>query len=379
MGPVVAGAAEPETLKTVTVMGKRLIYSDNVAAARNQAISDGLDAAVSLVMVNELTPDRLFMHFQKINEILQNRTDKFIHDYKVLTETRAGRVYRVLVQATVSITALGEQLAGVGIVLGKKSLPKVLFFIAEKKIDDITPRYWWGRHATVYENFAEKALVEVFKEKGFSIVDPQAGAQGMDWGDEFQKPELTDQEAINIGFRMQAEVIVIGQAGAQATANTMGPELRSFKGTVTARAIRMDTGQTVASATQSAVTVHTDEFQGCRDALAAAGSVLGEQLAAQISAAWLKEGSQPTQVTMVVKGAQNLKSFEMLRGALEAISGVNEIQILEMKPDEITMMVDFKGNAEALASALMLKTFNTFGLNIYDIMPDSLKIELVPR
>jgi len=377
--PVVTGAAEPEPFKTVTVMGKSLIYSDNVAAARNQAISNGLDAAVSLVMVGELAPDKLFMHFQKINEILQDRTDKFVQDYKVLTETRAGRVYRVLVQAKVSISALGEQLAGVGVVLGKKSLPKVLFFISEQKIEDITPRYWWGRQAVFYENFAEKALTGVFREKGFSVIDPPVAAEKTEWGDEYQKPELTDQEAISIAFRMQAEVIVIGQASTQPTANTMGTDLRSFEGIVTARAVRMDTGQMVASATQSAVTVHADEFQGGRDALAAAGSVLGEQLASQISAAWLKETSQPTLVTMVVKGAQNLKHFEMLRGALEEISGVNEIQILEMKPAEITMMVDFKGNAEALASALMLKTFEPFGLSIYDILSDNLKVELVPR
>ena len=376
--PVVTGAAEPEPLKVVTVMGKSLIYSDNVAAARSQAISNGLDSAVSLVMVSELTPDKLFMHFQKINEILQNRTDKFVQDYKVLTETRAGRVYRVLVQATVSISVLGEQLAGAGIVLGKKNLPKVLFFLAEQKMEDIAPRYWWGQQEAFYENFAGTALVDVFKEKGFTIIDPLVGIQGFEWGDEYQKPDLTDQEAMNIAFRMQAEVIVIGRASTQPTANTMGTNLRSFKGIVTARAIRMDTGQMVASVDQSAVTVHTDEFQGGRDALSTAGFVSGEQLAAQISADWLKESNQPTLVTLVVKG-RDLKNFEMFRGTLDKVSGVNEIQIIEMKTDEITMTVDFQGNAEVLASALMLKTFDTFGLSIYDILPDNLKIELVPR
>jgi hypothetical protein len=61
------------------------------------------------------------------------------------------------------------------------------------------------------------------------------------------------------------------------------------------------------------------------------------------------------------------------------MSGVNETQINEMKPDKFKISVDFQGTAEVLASALMHKTFDTFGLNIYEILSDNLKIELVPK
>jgi len=376
-GPV--RAFEQTAFKTVTVMGKSMIYSKNVVAARKQAISNGLDSAVSLVTAGELTPDDLLKNFEKINEILYDRTDKFIQDYKVLTETRAGRVYRVLVQATVSISVLEEQLASAGIMLGKKGLPKVLFFIAEKKIEDISAHYWWGQDFIFFENFSEKALAETLRQAGFTVIDPAAGIQEFELGSEYQKPELTDQEAMNIGFRFKADVIIIGRAMAEPTANTMGANMRSFKSTITARAIRLDTGQTVASAAQSAVTVNTDEFIGGRDAITATADLLGQQLALQIAAGWRKELNQPTMVTIIVTGSGNLKNFEMFRSTLDSMSGVNETQINEIKPDEIMMLVDFQGNAEVLASALMHKTFEPFGLNIYEILSDNLKIELVPR
>ena len=377
--PVTVCAVEQTSFKTVTVMGKSMIYGDNVAAARNQAISNGLDSAVSLVLINKLTPDDLFKNFEKINETLYDRNEKFIQDYKVLTETKADRVYRVLIQATVSIPVLEEQLSHAGVMLGKKSLPKILFFIAEQKIEDIAPQYWWGQNFVFFENFSASALVEVFKEKGFTIIDPSARIQEMELGQEYQKPELTDQQVVNIGLRFLADVVVVGRAKAESTANTMGTNIRSFKGTITVRAIRLDTGQTIASSVQSAVTVNTDEFKGGRDALSAAGNLLGHQLASQIATEWLKQVHQPTLVTLVVKGTHNLKNFELFRNALNDLSGVNEIQINEMRPDEITMTVDYQENAEVLASALMLKTFDTFGLNIYEILPDNIKIEFVPR
>jgi hypothetical protein len=379
MLPAPVRAFEQTALKTVTVMGKSKIYSENVAAARNKAISNALDSAVSLVTVSELTPDNLFKNFAQINEMLTDRTEKFIQDYKVLTETRAGSVYRVLVKATVSISVLEAQLAGAGVMLGKKGLPKVLFFITEKKIEDVSAHYWWGRELVFIENFSEKALAEVFRKAGFTVIDPAAGIKEFGLASEYQKPELDDQEAINLGFRFQADVIIIGRAVAEPTANTMGADMKSFKSTITARAVRLDSGQTVGSAVQSAVAVNTDEFQGGRDALTKAGELLGQQLALKIAAEWLKGINQPTMVSIIITGSGDLKNFEMFRSALDSMSGVMETQINEIKPDGVKMTVDFQGNAKVLASALMHKTFDTFGLNIYEILSDSLKIELVPR
>jgi hypothetical protein len=61
-----------------------------------------------------------------------------------------------------------------------------------------------------------------------------------------------------------------------------------------------------------------------------------------------------------------------------AIAGVEGIQIEEIKPNETTLIVKYKGKAEELASALMLKSFETFGINIYEVMQNNLRIALIP-
>ncbi len=375
----IVAAAEPKPFKTVTVMGNSAVQGEDVASARNRSISDGLDRAVESALMQELPADFLLKHFPSVTQVLSGRTDAYIQEYSVLTEARTGKTYRVLLKATVSVAMLQEQLASAGVELKQKALPRVLFLMAEHKIEDAALRYWWGEGGQYVENFSEQALANVLRSKGYTVIDPLTATQGQELGAEYRKLQLSDQEVLTLGLNLRADIVVIGRAGAQIAPNTMGTDTRSFTGTVSLRAIRLDTGQQVADLTQSAVTVNTDDSKGGRDALTAAGTLAGESLAARISSAWLKEVSQPTLVQLLVGGTGKLKNFEKFRKTLEELPGVNEIQIQEMKPNETLMIVDYQHNARALATALMVKTFDDFGLNIFEILDDQLKLELVPR
>jgi hypothetical protein len=48
-----------------------------------------------------------------------------------------------------------------------------------------------------------------------------------------------------------------------------------------------------------------------------------------------------------------------------------------MRLDESVISVDFQGNAKELADALMLKAFDSFGINIYEVSQNRLRIELI--
>lgn len=374
-----ATAAEPGPFKTVTVMGTGSIRGEDVVSARNRAISNGLDTAVEAALMRELPSDFLLKYFSAVNRILAGKTDSYIQEYSVLTEAKTDATYRVLLKATVSVAMLQQQLASAGVNLKGKDLPRVLFLMAEQKIEDPALKYWWGAGGEYFDNFSEQAMAKVFRAQGFLVIDPPVASQGLELGPEYRKLNLSDEELKNLGLFLKADIVVIGRAGAQIARNTMGTETRSFTGTVSARAIRLDTGQQIADLTQSAVTVNTDEIKGGHDALSAAGTLLAETLAGRIRSSWMKEVSQPTRVHLFVGGTGNLKNFETFRRALESLPGVNEIQIQEMKPNEMQMMVDYQHNSQALASALMLKTFDAFGLNIFEVLDDQLRLELVPR
>ena len=369
---------QPAT-KTLTVMGTGLIRGENVEAARNGAISSSLDGAVSRVVESEIPLETLLKNFQDINRLIHNQTDKFIQDYKVLTETKSGLLYSVLLQATVSMANLEEQLLGIGIMFGRKALPKILFVIAEKNRSDMPPQYWWGQTIETERSFAESVAAEAMKQKGFPVIEPMAVDTWQDIGVDLNKPDLTNPEAIELGRRLQAEVVIIGRSIVHQIPNTMSGNVRSYQGMVAIRAVRLDTGEEIAASMQTAVTANSDEFAGGREALSKAGALAGSDLATQILNIWYKESSQPTLVEVIIQGSSNLLYYERFRQALMELQGVRGLQIKEVRPDETRLIVDFEGNGEKLAAVLMLKVYGAFGISINEIALNHLKIQLIPR
>ncbi|MBU4345474.1 MAG: hypothetical protein L6247_03400 [Desulfobacteraceae bacterium] len=401
-------AEEQLNAKTVLVIGTGEIYSDNVAVARNRAISNSLVSAIENVAKDFLPLESLVQNFQVINEILYSNTEEFVQRYKVLTEALSGNNYRVMVQATVSIDKVQQQLSIAGIMIGKKSMPRVLFFIAEQSTEDSLPKYWWGEDIPAVKSVAESGMAGVMMKKGFLIIDYGELAQNLrneilnlEPELDHQEPvetlsveselnhqkvneilslklELDHREAVELGIRVNADAVIVGKSIASKAPNIMGKNIKSFKGTVTVRAFRTDTGEEIASASQTAVSANVDEVAGGRAALSEAGALAGKDLSLQILEEWQKEIKKPVNIELVVEGTANFANFVQFRKALNDISGINRVQLKEMRIDESVIFVDFQGNAKELADALMLKAFDSFGINIYEVSQNSLRIELIP-
>lgn len=201
-------AEEAAQIKTVEVLGESFIQGGAIATARERAISNGFSFALNMVVLDRIPLESLVQHFQMLDQTLFGRSGKYIRDYKVLAEARSDQIYRVLVQATISVDEIFEQLSSDGL--------------------------------------------------------------------------------------LQQDV----------------PSL--------------------------------------------------------------------SKIEIVVSGTRNLADFVKFRRVLSDMPGVNELLIREMRPNETVLIVDFKGDAKSLANALLLKTFDTFGIHISEVMPNVLKIELIP-
>jgi hypothetical protein len=373
-----ADAEQQAQNKTFVVIGTSPIYGDNIQAARDQAISAGLVTAVALMTEEILQEDSLVENFPQVNEIIYENTNAYVQDYKVLTETQFAKSYRVIVKATVAGPKIEKQLSNAGILRVKVALPAVLFFISEQNLQEDSPRYWWGKQMSGFESISEATMADILKAKGFSIVE-HGGidiTKMVDW-DLNAKPTLTPEEAINLGKRLQADVVVVGASIASPTPSVMGENLKSFKATLNVRALRTQTGEEIANLSRVSVTANVDEAAGGREALIMVGTLAGDELATQLTSAWRKLAERPSQLEVLVEGTANLANFVKFRRALTGISGVEAIRVKEIKPNETTLIVEYKGKAEELASALMLQNFGNFGINIYEITQQNLKIALI--
>jgi len=370
-------AEDQISTKTVVVIGAGKIYKEDSARARKEAIENSLVSAVESVALDLIPPESLHKTFQSFNEALYDQTGKFIQGYKVLAEFKIKNAYRVMVEANVSIAGLTKLMSDAGIMSGGKSLPKILVLVSEQNLEDTSPKYWWGKKAVFGEIFSVSAFIETMRSKGLPVLDHQSIAQNISIDDGYDKPDLDKEEAVDLGLNFKADIVIVGKTIIDQSQNIMGKDIRSFKGIVSARAILTDTGEEIATITQNAVTANADETIGSRKALSAAGSLAGETLASQIIDAWQRKDEQTNIIGIVVEGTDNLAKFEKFIRIINKISGVKNLQIKELKANETVISVEFKGNAKTLADALMLKSYESVGINIYEVSKNHLRVELI--
>jgi hypothetical protein len=374
----IAYGQEPAESKTYVVIGAATVYGGNVSAAREKAISNSLVTAVALMIVDLLQIDPLVDNFSQLNEMLFDRTNTFVRDYKVLTEAARGKSYRVVVKATVSGQKISKQLSDAGILRTQTTLPRVLFLVVEKNVREPLPIFWWSAEDANFVSVSETFMTKHLKEAGFEIIDHRGAREKplVNWGN-FDKPALTDQEAATLGAGLKADVVVMATSTASLSTNIMGSAMRSFNGTVSARAIRTDSAEPMFNFTRTAAAANENDIIGGKEALANVGDLAGQELAEQLVVVWHRQAGRPAVVELSIQGTGHLASYVKFRKALNTISGVEGIQVKEIKPNEATLLVEYKGKAKDLAAALMLQNFKSFGIHISEVTDNSLRIELV--
>jgi len=378
--PDAAAAQETAESKTLVVVGTASVRGDNVSGAREKAIADGLVTAVALMTEELLGREAFVEHFSQLDQLLFDQTNAYVSGYKVLTEAAREKSYHVIVQATVSGRKISKYLTEAGILRVETALPSVLFLIAEQKLAEPYPGFWWGTEGAYFESLSEAIMVDRFKEAGFTIIDHKQARSGqqINWN-AFDKPDLSDQEAAELGKLLKADVVVIGQATVTPSTNIMGSAMRSFNGTAAVRVIRTNSAEPILDLARIAVAVSDDDASGSRAALEDVGNLVGQALAEELTTAWQKQAGEPSEVSMVIRGTGHLASYVKFRKALNTISGVEEIRVKGIKPNEATLLVQYKGKTKDLAAALMQQNFDSFGINIFEVTADMIRVELIPQ
>jgi hypothetical protein len=94
--------------------------------------------------------------------------------------------------------------------------------------------------------------------------------------------------------------------------------------------------------------------------------------------AWQQEQDRSAAIRVEVEGTGgHIASLVRLRTAVATLSGVKDLKMQGMSSDKAVMSVNYQGTARSLADALLLKTFNGFGLDIHEVTAEVIHIRLV--
>jgi hypothetical protein len=368
-------SADKPVVKRVNALGTAVIRQKNLAEGKQNAVDDALAAAVGQVIMEMLTGETVVQRFQVINENILNRRDAYIQNYRVLTESRSGSTIRTLVQVDVAVDRVSRDLSRLGVALSGAVYPRILFMIAEKNVDDDDFTYWWGEKRLNKRTACEAAMAATLRSDGFEIVDIPKPSEPLGLA-----VNMSEEDMLALAKRLRAEVLVVGSGTAAVAPNTLKETTKSYEAAVDVQAINVHNGQRLGRARQKAAASGQDVRMGGSKALTSAGALAGNDLARQIMAAWQQDQGQGNLIDVVVEGTGGqIASFVRLRTAISSLSGVKELKMKEMSADRAALAVSYQGTARSLADALLLKNFTGFGIDIYEVSADTVRIRLVNR
>ena len=361
-----------------TVEGVGVIIDDNTAQARDQAIQDALRLAVEQAAGTMVSSETLVQNYEVLRDQVYSQSQGYIRHYEVTNEATEGNLYRVTIQASVAMGNLKNDLAALGLLMARKSMPRVMIMVAEQNIGRHYYSYWWGLHASTADlTVTENVLTQKLASKGFHIVDHAVASKTLSIKAPYKIESLNNDAIQSIGNLYDAEVVVYGKALAKLAGSVLGSSMKSAQADISLRAVSTDTGQVIASATQHAAAVHPNEVSAGAEALKQATEAISDQLLDQIVERWSQDVSSGSLIRLELSGIPSyghlLKFKETLQKRIRGVKGVYQ---RDFDAGQATLDVNVPASSQQLADELVRIDYGGFRVDITSLTQNTIGLAI---
>ncbi|MBN2103127.1 hypothetical protein JW835_03710 [bacterium] len=375
MSGLISAQTDSDMAKEVTATGMGSIINDDVAHARDDAIEDALRKGLEQVMGLMVSAETLVENYQLIEDNIFSKTQGYVQNYEVIQEGRRSEsLYEVTVKAVVKLSDLKSDLDAIQTLIRRKNTPRMMVLIEETNIGE-TP----GMHLVTTDlNTAETAIMDQFMSKGFRFVDQQTVKANLDRAAAAAILKGNIAKAAALGKSHGAEVVVTGKAVAKATeTEAFGTKIRSQQATVTARAIRTDTGDIIATGSAQGAFPHIDDMTGGAKAIQKACAQLSDDLMQKILDRWQSDVNVGATMTLKVQGITGYSQLKKFEASLKYyVRGLTTVTRREYSGQYATFEVEMKGNSDDLAERLDGQNIDGIQVRVIAMSQNSVTVEL---
>ncbi|HUJ19473.1 MAG TPA: flagellar assembly protein T N-terminal domain-containing protein [Nitrospirota bacterium] len=367
-----------QEIKTVTAEGVAAVQQGAVDIARDAAIEDAQKRAVEQAIGIVIDSQTQVENYQLISDKILSQVKGYITRYNVVGENQDSGLLRVRVTADVSMGKLSDDLSAIGILMSQMHKPRTMIMVAEQNIDGSVNAWWLGVRGETDLNVVEHAFMDTFTEKGFEFIDPAVASKEIRVTAPYRVQDLTATQAKMLGKQADAEVVIIGKAVAKLYGE-VGGGLKSVQADLTARAVRTDTGQVIATAITHAAAVHISEISAGTEALKKAANQASDEMMTKILALYSREvgGTRPVAITVSgLTKTQFVKFKDVLRNQ---VRGIKDLHERSFDGTTAKISVDSKTGAQQLSDELVLRDFGTFSVEVVGSTANSLELKVSPK
>ena len=363
-----------QQITSITVEGIGAIVKGDHAIAKDNAVNDALRKAVEQAVGTLVQAQTLVDKYQLISDEIYTKSQGYIKKYSVISERpdlNQG-ILKVTIQADVSIGDIKNDLNAIGLLLERKNKPRMMVIIDEKI----------GSAESGYSpnlSESETVIIQKFTEKGFNFVDQTTVKKNIKRNMALQAIAGDDSAAAAIGLEYGAEAVIIGNAVAKlAGKGIAGTEMKSIHASVTARAVKADTGEILATASEKGATAHLDETVGGALAIKKASEKIASNLIDQIITKWSGEVGGQTTVQLVITGIDfvSLNKFKTI--IQSQVRGVLKLNQRSFTAGVAVIDIETRTNAQSMAEELAMKNFETFKVEIIGLSANKIDMRVIP-
>jgi hypothetical protein len=338
------------------VTGTGRIINENVALARNEAISQAFLKAVEEYVIQRLGSRDMANSFQRLDEEILSKTKEEIQDYQIISEFSTDRYIRILMKVRVNKAILERKLEKIKVRDDDATQIDVLLLVSEKR-EGSSVIYWWGDPTNQTSlTQTELFLSQVFENEGFRVINRSFFPPEESYDESMLHLNLTNEAAVKWGRLLSAQVVIAGEANLYSEP----------KASVFFKAIKVIDGTVVA--------------QGYRER-ALNGSITDDQSAIELAiSSWANdmisyiiEAAQPTQgalaqIVITIKGLKGFRDFLNLKEFLK--TNFPEIKsVLERRLEKYSakVSVKVKGDSKGLAEKVLNYPQRPFSFEINEL------------
>jgi len=344
--PPAGGDASADQI--IEAEGVASVPAGDVAAARDRAIDDALRKAVEQAVGTLIESETMVQNYQVLNDSIYSQTKGFVRTYKIVSERQDGPILRVTVSATVAVGDVKGDLQSLGLLIQRMRRPRVLVMIPEENTQDAG---WWLLW-TSNVGTVETQVIRALKAKEFTVMDASTVRRSIDREAALKAMEGDNAAAARIAAQAGAEVVITGQAVSQPAGSVAGSQMHSYQASVTARAVKADTGEILGTTSGSGKAVHLNAIAGGNEALKQAASMVADDLISQIVTQWAREASGTRMIALSVTGLSKAALDDLVAAMKGTLRGVTEVFQREYSSGTARLDVDYQGDGEALSRAL---------------------------
>jgi hypothetical protein len=360
-----ASAAAQETATTpateITVVGVGSILNNDAAAARDQAIDDAMRKAVQQALGTFIKSETLVQNYQLVDDRILSWSAGYVKKYDIVREGKVPiDTYEVQMRATVNLSELRLDDDALAALIEKEN-PRVMVMIAEQNIGETNRLQYFEVDLTA----AETAIIDVFRTKGFEVIDQAQAKENQQRDVVLSALEGNAKAAAVIAAAQHAELIVTGKAIAKvATGFNMGG-MKSCQANITTRIISADDAKIIATASETAAYPHIDEVTGGTLAIQKAAKKCAETIVNKVAAEAQKRFYNTTTVNLRVQGYRNYNELQKFSNTLKSyLRGVKEVFQRSAAGAYANFDVKIVGSAKQLARELGNKNLSPFKVEV---------------